>query len=362
MPTKKTNQDPDPGTTAGGALAGGAAGAGIGAVVGGPVGAAVGGAIGATAGAATGAAVDYDTVEPEFQEHYRSSSSAKTRTWEQAGPAYRYGWEHASRPDLRGRSYTEVQADLKKNWTGGGTYQDYEPMVRAAWEKRAQHSVATGGEAVVPIVEEELQVGKRKVETGGVKVKTTIEEKPVQANVSLHKEEVNVSRRPVSRAADADDIAFKEGTIELTETAEEAVVAKKARVVEEVVISKEGSDRTETVRDTVRKTDVDVQKTGGKAKVGEVHKTGVVHFDDLVGDFRASHKSTYGKSGQTYETYSPAYRYGYDLANDKKYAGSDWSSVEADARKSWEKSGDQGAWEDFKDAVQYGWDKVRGKH
>ena len=61
--------------------------------------------------------------------------------------------------------------------------------------------------------------------------------------------------------------AFREGTIEMTETAEEAVVSKRARVVEEVVISKDGRDRTETVRDTVRRTDVDVQKTDGPAEV-----------------------------------------------------------------------------------------------
>ncbi len=44
-------------------------------------------------------------------------------------------------------------------------------------------------------------------------------------------------------AIEADFDAFKEGTIVLTETAEEAVISKKARVVEEVVIGKEIIER-----------------------------------------------------------------------------------------------------------------------
>ncbi len=77
----------------------------------------------------------------------------------------------------------------------------------------------------------------------------------------MREEHVTVERRPVNRAvSDADVSAFKEGTIEVTETAEEAVVAKQARVVEEVVVGKQVEERTETVRDTVRRTDVEVEQ------------------------------------------------------------------------------------------------------
>ena len=72
-----------------------------------------------------------------------------------------------------------------------------------------------------------------------------------------------VERRPVDRpATEADLAAFKEGTIEVRESAEEAVVAKKARVVEEVRVGKEVNDRSETITDTVRRTEVDVDKVG----------------------------------------------------------------------------------------------------
>src|SRR6185312_2244001 len=104
-----------------------------------------------------------------------------------------------------------------------------------------------------PVVEEELQVGKRKVQKGGAKVETRVTETPVEQQVNLHEETVKVERRPANRAAKAGDVAFREGTIEVAETAEEAVVAKRARVIEEVVVCKEGRDRTETVRDTVKR-------------------------------------------------------------------------------------------------------------
>ena len=122
-----------------------------------------------------------------------------------------------------------------------------------------------GGEARIPVIEEELRVGKREVEGGGVRVRTRVVERPVEEAVRLREERVNVERRPVNRpVTEADLGAFREGTFELTERREEAVVDKQARVVEEVAINKEVGERTETVRDTVRSTDVDVEETGGR--------------------------------------------------------------------------------------------------
>jgi uncharacterized protein (TIGR02271 family) len=116
------------------------------------------------------------------------------------------------------------------------------------------------GETTIPVVEEELQVGKREVERGGVRVESRVEEKPVTAEVQLREERVHVERRPVDRPLTDADNAFREGTLEVTERAEEAVVGKTARVVEEVVVGKQVEEHTETIRDTVRRTDVDVQE------------------------------------------------------------------------------------------------------
>jgi uncharacterized protein (TIGR02271 family) len=130
----------------------------------------------------------------------------------------------------------------------------------------ATTGTATGlvGEAAIPVIEEQLRVGKREVNTGRVRVVTRVTERPVEETVSLHEEQAVIERNPVNREATGADLAaFKDGTIEIQETAEEVVVGKTARVVEEVRVGTKATDRSETVRDTVRRTDVDVEGKQG---------------------------------------------------------------------------------------------------
>jgi uncharacterized protein (TIGR02271 family) len=112
-----------------------------------------------------------------------------------------------------------------------------------------------------PVVQESLEVGKREVQTGGVRVYSRVTETPVSESVNLREEHASIERRPVDRPATAADL--REGVVEIKETAEQAVVAKTARVVEEVVVGKEASSRIETVNDTIRGTDVEVERTAG---------------------------------------------------------------------------------------------------
>ncbi len=115
--------------------------------------------------------------------------------------------------------------------------------------------------AVIPVVEEEIEVGKRTVQRGGVRVYRKLVETPVDESVTLREEHVTVDRHPVSRDATPGELAMSgDRTIELTETAEEAVIAKNAMVVEEVRIGKEVTNRAEHIRDTVRHTEVDVEQ------------------------------------------------------------------------------------------------------
>ncbi len=223
----------------------------------------------------------------------------------------------------------------------------------------------TEGDAVLPVVEEELQVGKRQVQGGGVRVYTHVTEKPIQEQVTLHEETVNVERRPVNRAVtDADMAAFKEGAIEVTTTSEEAVVSKQARVVEEVVVDKQATERTQTVQDTVRRTDVEVEKINpGMTASTTTTTTGTttgqtMGFTDYDSDFR-THFQGLGQSGYTYEQYTPIYRYGYDLSNDPRYTGKDWSAVESSARQDFETRNPNSKWEQFKDSVRYAFDHGR---
>jgi len=119
----------------------------------------------------------------------------------------------------------------------------------------------------IPIVEENVQIGKREVETGGVRLRSRIVESPVEENIRLREEHVRVERTPVDRKATESDLEnFQEREIEVTEHAEVPVVNKEARVVEEVNLNRDVEERNETVRETVRKTQVDVENIEGKKK------------------------------------------------------------------------------------------------
>ena len=239
---------------------------------------------------------------------------------------------------------------------------------------------ATGEDQVLRVIEEELQIGKRSVARGGQRVRTYITERPVEEQVTLRDETIHVERRAVSGDAniDAADL-FKEQTFEVTETDEEAVVAKHVRVIEEVVIRKDVTDRTETIRDTVRRQDVDVQDIGAtmvsdttttntlagnttvsSASVAADRTVDASGFDSYDADFRKHYQSSYANSGLDYDAYGPVYRYGYNLAGDDRYNASDWNTVEIDARTRWEER-NPGTWDQFKDGIHYAWDRARGR-
>jgi len=125
-------------------------------------------------------------------------------------------------------------------------------------------------EVTVPVIEEDLQVGKRAVRGGGVRIYKQVTEKPVEEQVQLREEHVTVDRRPADRPATEADLKMNgKDVVEVTETIERPVVSKEARVVEEVVVGKDIDQRTETVRDTVRRTDVRVEQLGATDKTAD---------------------------------------------------------------------------------------------
>jgi len=209
------------------------------------------------------------------------------------------------------------------------------------------------GEVTIPVVEEELTVGKREVERDRIRIHTYVEEQPVAEDVRLREERVTVERHPVNRpATEADLDTFREETMEFTETAEEAVVSRRARVVEEVTVQRDVAEHTEMVHETVRRTHVDVDHEA----VPSV--TNRRAFETYDADFRRHYNTTFVSSGATYNDYEPAYRYGYTLGHDERYRERDWAAVEADARRDWE-ARHQGTWEQFKDAIRHSWTHVR---
>lgn len=123
--------------------------------------------------------------------------------------------------------------------------------------KREQNIADT---TAIPIIEEKMEVGKREVNTGGVRLKSRVVQENVEENINLRSEHVHVEQTPVNRPATAADLeAFKEGTIEMKEYAEIPVVSKEAFVTGEVSLAKEVQEINQTVEGTIRKTEVETE-------------------------------------------------------------------------------------------------------
>jgi len=117
----------------------------------------------------------------------------------------------------------------------------------------------------IPILKEEVHIGKREVERAHVHVSVRVAETPVSEHINLREERVVLERRPENRPLRADEIAFKNQELDITEYGEEPVVAKDVKVVEEVVVRKRIEERDEVVNDKVRSTYIDVSQ-GGKRR------------------------------------------------------------------------------------------------
>ncbi len=137
----------------------------------------------------------------------------------------------------------------------------------------AAGGTSTGGEEVLALSEEQLSVGKRLVNHGTTRIRRFVVETPVEEAVTLHSEQVSIERRPVSAGTKSTEAAFTDRTIEVAESDEEAVVGKTAHVTEEVVVNKQATERTETVRDTVRHEEVEITKDGTPERAAGTART-----------------------------------------------------------------------------------------
>jgi uncharacterized protein (TIGR02271 family) len=146
---------------------------------------------------------------------------------------------------------TRTEAWRQQGWGG---YDPTAPAPTGAAAERDREAIRDV-EQRLPLSEERLRVGKEAVRTGGVRIRSYVEEVPVSQDVELATERVSVERRAATGDAEA---GFEERAIEVETFSEEPVVQKEARVVEEVVVKKGVDVRKETVKDTVRRTQVEV--------------------------------------------------------------------------------------------------------
>jgi len=162
------------------------------------------------------------------------------------------------------RDYAEA-VNRGKSLVAARAPEDKVERVAAIMER---YEAADGGRSpeeqgeTVQEVEEELAVGKRKVASGGVRVTTSVSERPVEKTVTLREEEVEVERRPADRKLKPEEAeaALQDKTVEMLGTSEKVSVRKEARVVGEVALGRRVEEHKEKVKDTVRRSQVEVEK------------------------------------------------------------------------------------------------------
>lgn len=285
-----------------------------------------------------------DETVDVMEQHNAVDIDERSESWRAAG------WEEEESTAARQEPY---QGTSGEGYAAGNRAEN-----RNLGEVGATHAKAgseAGEEMTIPIVEERVAVGKREVQRGRVRVYTKVSEEPVEQDVTLREERVVVERIPANRPADQDQGLFREESFEFPENAEEVVIGKEARVVGEVHVAKEARERTEHVRDTVRRTDVGVEQERldqERQTRGEPHP--------FASDFQSDFRTRYAATGGSYDQYDPAYRWGYTLANQDEWRGRPWGDVESYAKRTWE-TRNPGTWERFKDAVRYGWDRLTGE-
>lgn len=181
-------------------------------------------------------AEQYDTALDILDDEGAVDMEAREQEWRSEG------WVGHSRDSLTGGESTDRTA------LGAGS-------------DRTALEGDTNADGVIDVVEERVMVAKRETEGGRVRVRSYVTETPVEQDVELRSERVHVERRAVDRPADA--AAFTDQTIEAREYSETPVVHKEARVVEEIALNKDVETHVETVRDTVRKTEVEIEDERG---------------------------------------------------------------------------------------------------
>src|SRR5215207_10923528 len=170
-----------------GGVAGAAAGAAVGSLAG-PVGTVIGAIAGAAGGwwsgkAAADAASNIDATDDSYYRQRFSETGG--RNFDRARPAYHLGHVAGFNPDYEGRSFEEIEPDLRRGWTddvaaSSGRWEDVRGYARDAFDR--------GQERRLTLAEEQLAVGKRTVQEGEVALRKHVDTRHVEEEVELVRE------------------------------------------------------------------------------------------------------------------------------------------------------------------------------
>jgi uncharacterized protein (TIGR02271 family) len=195
---------------------------------------------------------DDDTQSEEYSRELKKGSALLTVIVEDESEARRV-------EELMAQAGADVIDERQDGQALQGTQRTQAQM--QAGETARSADLAQG--ETLKVMQEELQVGKRDVETGRVRIRQHVTERPAHEQIQLCEEHAIVERVPVDREAspeELDRLSMQDREFEIREHAEQAMVGKTARVIEEVRVGKEVTGHTEQIDDTVRRTDVDVEQ------------------------------------------------------------------------------------------------------
>jgi stress response protein YsnF len=197
-------------------------------------------------------------------------------------------------------------------------------------------------ENVLEVIEEELDSGKEPIERGRMRIYSLLSERAGQRDETL-----KVRRRPVNKSVSINPDLFKERAFEMFDKDEIAKVGKTARVLEEVSLGKEVAEKVQTIKEALRRRDVEVEEIPAARPLQE-----------YLSDFRNFYTKNLASSGATFENLSPAFLFGYGLATREPFRSAPWSAVEADSRRIWEEK-NPGTWDKNMAVIKYAWARVR---
>jgi len=159
----------------------------------------------------------------------------------------------------------------KSSGGGGGSYSytppPYsEPASTGAAETKTE--MAAGDSTVIPLYEESLAVGTRKIEEGTVRLKKVVTTETVNQPIQLRRESVVIERQPASGQSSAPANAFQEGQETVIQLwREEPVVETRVVSSGQIVASRKSEVEQSSVQRELRKETIDVDKSGDSQNV-----------------------------------------------------------------------------------------------
>jgi hypothetical protein len=352
------NRDPvtgEPGAhpvgTGVGAATGGTVGAVIGGAVGGPLGAMVGAAVGGVAGGLAGKGIS-ESVNPTeedafWRDHYSTRPYASGRSYDELQPAYRYGWEARTR--YEDRNWNDVESDLERDWTqrhgtSGLAWNDARHASRDAWD-RITDRYSTGDRSGSDVGNTTGYAGTSFTGASGTAAGA------VASGMAGHELGTKGLAEGPTHLGNQTGPATSTGTT-LNSPAGSHLTGSGGNMTA-------GSMGAGTAATGLAGgTPSTITGWTGTAGTSGSAGTGSSRWENEDNYWRNNYSSRPYSSGRTYDDLSPAYRYGYDSAN--QYRGRSWNEAESDLERGWEnaKGASRSAWQDVKDAVRDAWHRV----